>query len=133
MPAAVGFGAAGAAALTLGTGEWGSGAALAAPPMKSDPFSLGVASGEPMPDGVVLRTHPAPDLYAPDGPGGMPAKPVRVHDESAHDKRFQVGRIAARPHGEEPGPCTDAVAASCTGPGSWDALCAGVVSPCRGS
>ncbi|UYQ66016.1 alkaline phosphatase D family protein [Streptomyces peucetius] len=90
----IGFGGAGAAALMLGTGEWGSSSAFAAPTMKSNPFSLGVASGEPRSDGVVLWTRLAPDPFAEDGMGGMPAKPVRVHYELAQDERFR--RVARR-------------------------------------
>ena len=35
-------------------------AAKAAPPFAGDPFSLGVASGDPTPDGIVLWTRLAP-------------------------------------------------------------------------
>ncbi|MEU2516877.1 PhoD-like phosphatase N-terminal domain-containing protein, partial [Streptomyces syringium] len=35
-----------------------------------DPFMLGVASGDPWPDSVVLWTRLAPSPYEPDG--GMP-------------------------------------------------------------
>ncbi|MEU1894160.1 alkaline phosphatase D family protein [Streptomyces pristinaespiralis] len=97
----LGFGGAGAAALMLGTGEWGSGSAFASPVMKDDPFSLGVASGEPWPDGVVLWTRLAPDPFAEDGKGGMPGRPVRVHYELAHDERFRrivrSGSVVATP------------------------------------
>lgn len=97
----LGFGGAGAAALMLGTGEWGSGSAFAAPAMKGNPFSLGVASGDPQPDGVVLWTRLAPDPLAEDGMGGMPAKPVRVHYELADDERFRrvvrSGSVVASP------------------------------------
>ncbi|MFC9893640.1 alkaline phosphatase D family protein [Nocardia sp. NPDC127579] len=58
------------------------------------PFTLGVASGEPLPDGVVLWTRLAPEPLAPDGLGGMPRSPVTVEYEVAHDERFH--RIAAR-------------------------------------
>jgi alkaline phosphatase D len=51
------------------------------------PFSLGVASGEPVPDGVVLWTRLAPDPLAPEG--GMPAGQVTpVRWEVAADERF---------------------------------------------
>ncbi|MCZ9345539.1 PhoD-like phosphatase N-terminal domain-containing protein, partial [Streptomyces sp. TRM76130] len=39
-------------------------------PLPGDVFSLGVASGDPLPDGVVLWTRLAPDPLAG---GGMPA------------------------------------------------------------
>src|SRR2546428_5387143 len=40
-----------------------------------DPFTLGVASGDPLPDGVVLWTRLAPD---PRAGGGMGSAPVVV-------------------------------------------------------
>ena len=46
-----------------------------APPATASPFTLGVASGDPTPDGVVLWTRLAPDPLAPDGRGGMPSRP----------------------------------------------------------
>lgn len=63
-----------------------------------DPFSLGVASGDPSPDGMVLWTRLAPD---PLHGGGMPASPVEVAWEIALDERFgrvvQRGRTMAEP------------------------------------
>lgn len=56
----------------------------------ADPFSLGVASGDPMPDGVVLWTRLAPDPLAADGHGGMPDRKVVVHWEVARDERFRA-------------------------------------------
>ena len=67
-------------------------AALAAPrrgPLRSDPFTLGVASGEPAPDGFVIWTRLAPDPLAEDGLGGMPARDVEVAWEVAADERFR--------------------------------------------
>ncbi|NUW38363.1 alkaline phosphatase D family protein [Nonomuraea sp. SMC257] len=55
----------------------------------SDPFRLGVASGEPVPDGVVLWTRLAPDPLAADGLGGMPSRPVAVHWQLAKDENFR--------------------------------------------
>ncbi|MFI5935616.1 alkaline phosphatase D family protein [Actinoplanes sp. NPDC051494] len=52
-------------------------------------FTLGVASGDPLPDGVVLWTRLAP---APLTGGGMPDKPVAVEWEIAEDDRFRRGR-----------------------------------------
>src|SRR4029453_6973024 len=46
------------------------------------PFSLGVASGDPSEDGVVLWPRPAPD---PLNGGGMPPAPVAVRWEVAED------------------------------------------------
>ena len=54
-----------------------------------DPFTLGVASGEPAPDGVVIWTRLAPYPLAEDGRGGMPDRPVDVDWEVATDERFQ--------------------------------------------
>jgi alkaline phosphatase D len=53
------------------------------------PFTLGVASGDPHPDGVVLWTRLAPDPLALDGRGGMPHHPVTVRWQVAHDERFR--------------------------------------------
>ena len=55
----------------------------------ADPFTLGVASGDPAPDGVVLWTRLAPNPLADDGLGGMPSRPVNVGWEIAADNRFQ--------------------------------------------
>lgn len=49
-------------------------------------FTLGVASGEPLPASVVIWTRLAPKPLQPDG--GMPAQPVPVRWELAHDPRF---------------------------------------------
>ena len=49
------------------------------------PFSLGVASGDPTPDGVMLWTRLAPD---PLNGGGMPPVPVLVHWRIADDPRL---------------------------------------------
>jgi alkaline phosphatase D len=48
-------------------------------------FSLGVASGDPEPDSIVLWTRLAPD---PINGGGMPPLPVRVEWEVASDDRM---------------------------------------------
>jgi len=71
---------------------------LAKPIFDSYPFPLGVASGDPLPDGIVLWTRLAPKPL--DG-GGMPMTVVDVDWEIAHDPRFQnvvqKGTAAARP------------------------------------
>lgn len=59
---------------------------------QTDPFSLGVASGDPAPDGVVLWTRLAPQPLAPDG--GMPPEAVAVAWEVADDEGFQ--RVVAK-------------------------------------
>lgn len=67
----------------------------------SDPFTLGVASGEPVPDGVVIWTRLAPVPLADDGLGGMPWRTVDVEWEVASDDRFhrieQRGMAVATP------------------------------------
>lgn len=65
----------------------------------SDPFTLGVASGDPAPDGVVLWTRLAPD---PLNGGGMPAAqdiPVqwRVAKDAAMREVVQSGTALATP------------------------------------
>lgn len=63
------------------------------------PFTLGVASGDPLPDSVVLWTRLAPEALDPFG--GMPYTPVDVDWELAHDEAFtrivQKGVAVARP------------------------------------
>lgn len=74
-------------------------AALDAPTvagLKSDPFTLGVAAGDPRPHGVVLWTRLAPDPLAG---GGMADEDASVVWEVAHDPGFTTlattGRAAA--------------------------------------
>ncbi|WP_194834184.1 alkaline phosphatase [Nocardia sp. XZ_19_369] len=82
------FGGAGSAAVLVGAAAASSGP-FRVPRWSDDPFSLGVASGEPTADGVVLWTRLAPDPFAPDGLGGMPLRPVTVEYEVAHDENFR--------------------------------------------
>ncbi|MER7079343.1 alkaline phosphatase D [Saccharopolyspora kobensis] len=67
----------------------------------ADPFTLGIASGDPLPDGVVLWTRLAPKPTADDGLGGMPDKVVPVQWEVAEDEQFskivQSGEAQAAP------------------------------------
>lgn len=56
----------------------------AQPRWASDPFSLGVASGDPAVDGAVIWTRLAPDPLDPDGLGG-----------EAYEVRWRVARDAA--------------------------------------
>lgn len=62
-------------------------------------FTLGVASGDPLPDAVVIWTRLAPDPVAPFG--GMPDRQVPVQWQVAEDERFQRvvrhGTAVARP------------------------------------
>lgn len=88
---------------TMGFGLW----ALATRPVSSatrkptfatDPFSLGVASGDPTPDGIVLWTRLAPDPLAG---GGMPPEAIEVQWEIADDEGMQSivqrGTAVAKP------------------------------------
>lgn len=62
------------------------------------PFSLGVASGDPSPDGFVIWTRLAPE---PLESGGMPPEPVRVSWQVAEDENMssivRQGSAIARP------------------------------------
>lgn len=58
----------------------------AKPTFAADPFTLGVASGAPLPDGVVLWTRLAPDLL---NGGGLPPAAIEVRWEVARDEGFR--------------------------------------------
>ncbi len=66
-------------------------------------FSLGVSSGDPLPDGIVLWTRLAPEALALDGRGGMPQRTVPLRWEIADDEGFRrvVRRGTARAHPED--------------------------------
>ena len=87
----------GAAAVALGT-LGSTRRAAAAIYFSSDPFKLGVASGDPRPDGVVLWTRLAPD---PLRGGGMPNQNVAVRWEVASDSKMtkvvKSGTVYATP------------------------------------
>ena len=61
--------------------------ARASVPSGPDPFTLGVASGDPLPDAVVLWTRLAPEPLDPSG--GMAAKKFPVRWEVAEDEAFR--------------------------------------------
>ncbi len=82
--------AAGLAGLALTPAAWTS--AVAATRMVENPFALGVASGEPAPDGMVLWTRLAPRPREPRG--GMNPAPVSVRWEIAADPAMK--RTVAR-------------------------------------
>jgi PhoD-like phosphatase, N-terminal domain/BNR repeat-containing family member len=113
----VGLGVTGAIALTsAGCGTGVLPPPVPARPRRRDPFTLGVASGEPRPDGIVLWTRLAPD---PLTGGGMPDRPVPVEFQVAVDQTFRkvvaTGSILARPelgHSVHP-------EVSGLSPGSW--------------
>src|SRR5439155_2317915 len=54
----------------------------------ADPFTLGVASGDPLPDSVVLWTRLAPKPLADDGLGGVPNRVIPVEWQIAEDEKF---------------------------------------------
>ncbi|GAA4921881.1 alkaline phosphatase D family protein [Streptomyces coeruleoprunus] len=93
-----------AAALAFATGLPAAGAAQAAEldarKITEDPFTLGVASGDPLPTSVLLWTRLAPRPYEPGS--GLPAERIPVHWELAHDERFTrvVRRGLATAHPE---------------------------------
>lgn len=62
------------------------------PALPADPFTLGVASGYPLPTGVVLWTRLAPAPLVPGG--GMPREAVSVEWEVASDER--MSRVVQR-------------------------------------
>ena len=71
---------------------------LAAPRFASYPFTLGVASGDPTADGIVLWTRLAPD---PLRGGGMPAAPLEVEwiiaDDESLSRNVRRGTEIAAP------------------------------------
>ncbi|WP_426568278.1 alkaline phosphatase D family protein [Streptomyces canus] len=79
-----------AAALAFATHVPATGAAAAreldAARIADDPFTLGVASGDPLPDAVVLWTRVAPAPYEPGG--GLAGQSVSVSWEVAQDAGF---------------------------------------------
>ncbi|MGW1376402.1 alkaline phosphatase D family protein [Streptomyces sp. NPDC002446] len=93
-----------AAALAFTTNLPGRGAAYAAEAdarkITENPFTLGVASGDPQPGSVVLWTRLAPRPYEPGN--GMPGARVTVRWEVAYDEHFKrlAGRGRADAHPE---------------------------------
>src|SRR5260221_73408 len=72
--------------------------AQAQPRFSAYPFTLGVASGSPRPNGVVLWTRLAPEPFTD---GGMPPEPVELRWQVARDRQFrdiaQQGVVRAMP------------------------------------
>ena len=83
---------------TRASGEHRSARLRTRPQFAANPFSLGVASGDPTPDGIVLWTRLAPDPLAG---GGMDPDPVEVRWEIAADDTFATvvrsGTVIAAP------------------------------------
>lgn len=78
--------AAGGAAIALASACRAPAPASGAQVFRNDPFSLGVASGDPSADGFVLWTRLAPNPM--DRDGGMAPEPVDVAWELAEDDSF---------------------------------------------
>jgi alkaline phosphatase D len=77
-------------------------ATAAAPPLSAYPFTLGIASGDPAPDGFVIWTRLAPSPLDDDGLGGMPSRRYPVEWEIARDEQFRkVVRRGSEPAGPE--------------------------------
>lgn len=89
-----------AGAVVLGSASPSGSSAAATPPAAetADPFLLGVASGDPLPDAVVLWTRLVRD---PLDARSMPARPAVVGWQIAEDERFRrvarAGSAIARP------------------------------------
>lgn len=83
-----------------GTGVAYAAAEADARKITENPFTLGVASGDPLPGSVVLWTRLAPKPYEPGN--GMPRARVTVRWEVAYDEKFRrlAGRGRAEAHPE---------------------------------
>ncbi|KQT91183.1 alkaline phosphatase [Marmoricola sp. Leaf446] len=66
-------------------------ASAASPRLRRNPFTLGVASGDPSPGGVVLWTRLALDPLNDSGLGGMPRRDYQVRWQLSRDRRFRRG------------------------------------------
>lgn len=80
----------GGAAATAAIYGFSAAPAWAEPRFPRNPFTLGVASGDPTGDGVVLWTRLAPEPQAADGLGGMPPYQVQVVWQVATDPDFRT-------------------------------------------
>src|SRR5690606_901228 len=90
---------AGMGGLSILAGLGPIGRVLASPRLGPDPFTLGVAAGDPLPDGFVIWTRLAPQPLAEHG--GMPTAAVPVRWEVSEDPGFArisaSGEAIARP------------------------------------
>ncbi|GAA3211035.1 alkaline phosphatase D family protein [Actinocorallia longicatena] len=97
----VGSGTVVGAAALVGAAPRRSSAREGSAALPADPFTLGVASGDPEPDGFVLWTRLAPSPLAEDGLGGMPNRYFQVEWEVGRDESFSrieaSGSETARP------------------------------------
>lgn len=89
----------GASSMALFAGLGRAGRVWASPQFAAYPFRLGVASGDPMPDGFVIWTRLAPRPL--EEHAGMPMLAVPVRWEVAEDEKFSAvvrkGEAMARP------------------------------------
>src|SRR5689334_3913423 len=89
---------AGATLLQAALWDRGTSRSASAQGMANYPFTLGVASGDPLPHSIVLWTRLALD---PLNGGGMPQRPIQVEWEIARDHRMtqtvQRGLVRAIP------------------------------------
>ncbi|MFC6575205.1 alkaline phosphatase D family protein [Planomonospora parontospora] len=89
------------AAAHAGPGPDPAGGSADSRELRSDPFTLGVASGDPDSGGFVIWTRLAPRPLAEDGAGGMPARPFTVHwqvyGDEAGRRLLRHGVATARP------------------------------------
>lgn len=81
--------AGGLGAATLALGISAPATAGAAPPPSDASFGLGVASGSPRSDSMVMWTRLTRDPLAPDGHAGMPRRNYGVHWEVATDPELR--------------------------------------------
>ena len=91
--------AAGLAAPLIGVS---TGCGLAEPKFSANPFTLGIASGDPAPDGVVLWTRLATD---PLHGGGLPPETSRPQMPPVHAMYAQAQNFLAAIHGERAPTC----------------------------
>ncbi|WP_344943217.1 alkaline phosphatase D family protein [Sphaerisporangium flaviroseum] len=78
-----------------------TGQSLAGRGLRTDPFTLGVASGDPSHDGFVIWTRLATAPLAEDGLGGMPARPFpvlwQVYSDAGCRRTVRAGVAMAAP------------------------------------
>lgn len=92
-------------------------AAAATAELDPTPFTLGVASGDPAHDSVVLWTRVVPDPFAVDG--GMPDRAVRVRWEIGRDEALRTGRQSGTVTTDAASAHTVHVTATGLRPDSW--------------
>ncbi len=78
------------AAAVLAASPLDTRATAAVTPPRTNPFTLGVASGDPMPDGVVLWTRLAVTPLADNGKGGMSTSTYSLAWQVSQDVRFRT-------------------------------------------